>query len=128
VTPNNLEEQLEPIDEPIIVHGASEEDLRACLKELEKLEEVVGYIFRTKNSASIDLKEPSKIIDYAMLSSAVIFESEKLAKTFELGNIQKILVEGQQLKLLVLIQGENKINIFLEKDGDYEKILGMLPP
>jgi len=62
-----------------------------------------------------------------MLSSAVIFESEELAKTFELGNIQKILVEGQQLKLLVLIQGENKINIFLEKDGDYEKILGMLP-
>lgn len=128
MTPKNLEEQLEPIDEPIIVHEASEEDLRTCLKELEKLEEVKGYIFRTTNSVSIDLKEPSKIIDYAMLSSTVVFESEELAKTFELGNIQKVLVEGQQLKLLILIQGENKINIFLEKDADYEKILGMLPP
>ena len=50
----------------------NDDPLQEKLKEVKNQEGITGYIFRSSNSAAIDLKNPQKIIDYAMLSSAIL--------------------------------------------------------
>ncbi|MEM2917697.1 MAG: roadblock/LC7 domain-containing protein [Candidatus Bathyarchaeia archaeon] len=97
--------------------------LRNNLDNLKNKEGVIGYILRNSKSASIDLKDPTKIIDYAIISSTAHETGENLSKIFNLGGIQKILMEGENTKILTLRIGENQLSIFLEKTVDPEKIL-----
>jgi len=97
--------------------------LRNNLDNLKDKEGVIGYILRNTKSASIDLKDPTKIIDYAIISSTAHETGENLSKIFNLGGIQKILIEGKNTKILTLRIGENQLSIFLEKNVDPNKIL-----
>jgi predicted regulator of Ras-like GTPase activity (Roadblock/LC7/MglB family) len=101
-------------------------NLRANLEEIKAYDGVVGYILRNSTSAAIDLKDPTKLIDYAIISSSALDASEELSKLFDLGAVKDIVVEGKGVKVLSLIVGENRISIFLEKDADCEKILKKL--
>jgi predicted regulator of Ras-like GTPase activity (Roadblock/LC7/MglB family) len=101
-------------------------NLRANLEEIKTYDGVIGYILRNSTSAAIDLKDPTKIIDYAIISSSALDSSEELSKLFDLGEVKDILVEGKNAKVLSLAVGENKVSIFLEKDADCEKILRKL--
>jgi predicted regulator of Ras-like GTPase activity (Roadblock/LC7/MglB family) len=113
--------------EPIVTEEAtSVNNLRANLEEIKTYDGVIGYILRNSTSAAIDLKDPTKIIDYAIISSSALDASEELSKFFDLGEVKEILVEGKNVKVLSLAVGENKVSIFLEKDADCEKILRKL--
>ena len=113
--------------EPVTVEETiSVNNLRANLDEIKTYDGVVGYILRNSTSAAIDLKDPTKIIDYAIISSSALDASEELSKLFDLGEVKDIIVEGKGVKVLSLIIGENRISIFLEKDADCEKILRKL--
>jgi hypothetical protein len=101
-------------------------DLKSCLEEIKTYEGVVGYILRNSVSAAIDLKDPSKIIDYAILSSSSFDSRRELAGLFDLGEVKDVIVEGEEVKMLSLVVGENKISIFVERDADCEKILKKL--
>jgi len=97
-------------------------NLQTNLETINTREGIVGYILRTPKSASIDLKDPTKIIDYAVLSSTVLEAGEKLANTFELGNIHKITLEGKDVKILTLKIGDNRLSIFMDKTVDQDEI------
>jgi len=97
-------------------------NLHASLENIKTREGVVGYIFRTQKSASIDLKDPTKIIDYAVLSSTVLEAGENLANMFELGNIRKVTLEGKEVNLLTLKIGDNRLSIFMDKTADQDRI------
>ena len=97
-------------------------NLHANLENIKTREGVVGYIFRTQKSASIDLKDPTKIIDYAVLSSTVLEAGENLANMFELGNIRKVTLEGKEVNLLTLKIGDNRLSIFMDKTADQDRI------
>ena len=113
--------------EPIAVEEATPmNDFRANLEEIKTWNGVIGYILRNTTSAAIDLKDPTKIIDYAMLSSSTLDAADELSKLFDLGKTTHIVVEGKEIKVLSLTFGENKISVFLEKDADYEKVLRKL--
>lgn len=113
--------------EPVTVEeNISLNNLRANLDEIKTYDGVIGYILRNSTSAAIDLKDPTKLIDYAIISSSALDASEELSKLFDLGAVKDIVVEGKGAKVLSLIIGENKISIFLEKDADCEKILKKL--
>jgi len=113
--------------EPVTVEETiSVNNLRANLDEIKTYDGVVGYILRNSTSAAIDLKDPTKIIDYAIISSSALDAGEELSKLFDLGAVKDIVVEGKGVKVLSLIVGENRISIFLEKDADCEKILKKL--
>jgi predicted regulator of Ras-like GTPase activity (Roadblock/LC7/MglB family) len=113
--------------EPVTVEETiSVNNLRANLEEIKAYDGVVGYILRNSTSAAIDLKDPTKLIDYAIISSSALDASEELSKLFDLGAVKDIVVEGKGVKVLSLIVGENRISIFLEKDADCEKILKKL--
>lgn len=108
-------EETQPID-----------DLRANLEEIKTYDGVVGYILRNSTSAAIDLKDPTKIIDYAILSSTAHDAGEELSTLFNLGEVKHTIIKGKDITVLSLAFGENKVSIFLEKDADCEKILKKL--
>ena len=100
----------------------SVDDLRKRLQEIQTEENIIGYVLRSSDSASIDIKDPKRVIDYAVLSSSSFDASEELAKLFDLGDIQNIIIEGKNIKVLSLTFGENKLSIFMEKNADHDKI------
>ena len=120
-------QEVAAVAEPVTVEETiSVNNLRANLDEIKTYDGVVGYILRNSTSAAIDLKDPMKIIDYAIISSSALDAGEELSKLFDLGEVKDIVVEGKGVKVLSLIVGENRISIFLEKDADCEKILRKL--
>ncbi|MEM3580527.1 MAG: hypothetical protein QXH40_02695 [Candidatus Bathyarchaeia archaeon] len=111
---------------PIAIETATTEDLKTRLEEIKGYEGVIGYILRNATSAAIDLKDPTKLIEYAILSSSALDAAEELSELFSLGEFNNILVEGRDVKILSLTIGENRISIFLEKNADIEKPLKKL--
>jgi len=97
-------------------------DLRAVLDRIKAREGVIGYILRASTSAAVDIKDPSKIIDYALLSASALESAESLSEAFELGKISNIVVVGKNLKILLLTIGEHRISVFMEKDVDHSSI------
>jgi predicted regulator of Ras-like GTPase activity (Roadblock/LC7/MglB family) len=120
---------------PVIVDDAtsSEEnqvftDLSKNLAKIRKAKGVVGYILRSTTSATIDLKEPEKLVEYAILSSQAIDSSQEITDLFELDDVESILIEGKEIKALCMAIDENKISIFMEKDADHADILKRVSP
>lgn len=103
-------------------------DLNKNLAEIRKVKGVVGYILRSTTSATIDLKEPEKIFEYAMLSSQMLDSSREISDLFNLGDVENILIEGKETKTLCMVIGENKISIFMEKNADHADILNRVSP
>jgi len=119
----NLEETASEL-EPIAVEKAiCEDNVRPMLEEIKKSDGVIGYILRNHMSATIDLNDPTKLIDYAILSSSTFEAGEKLSELFDLGKIKTIKVQGKNTNTLHLNIDENDISIFMEKDADVKKIL-----
>jgi len=98
-------------------------DLRAILERIKSRDGIMGYIIRGTTSASVDIKDPSKIIDYAALSAEAIESGESLSSMFELGKINCIILEGKNLKVLSLTRGEQELSVFMEKNVDHNTVL-----
>jgi predicted regulator of Ras-like GTPase activity (Roadblock/LC7/MglB family) len=123
----SFQEEVTAVAEPIATEEMTPaSDFRANLEEIKTWNGVIGYILRNTTSAAIDLKDPTKIIDYAILSSSALDAAEELSTLFDLGKVQHIIVEGKDIKVLSLTLSENKISVFLEKDADCEKVLTKL--
>jgi predicted regulator of Ras-like GTPase activity (Roadblock/LC7/MglB family) len=123
----SFREEVTATVEPIAIEEAAPvNDFRANLEEIKTWNGVIGYILRNTTSAAIDLKDPTKIVDYAMLSSSTLDAVDELSKLFDLGKTTHIVVEGREIKVLSLTFGENKISVFLEKGADCEKVLRKL--
>jgi len=112
------------IEEKIETTNANQ--LRETLEKIKEQPNIVGYILRNTSSAAIDLKDPSKIIDYAIISSSALEAAENLTKLFNLGAAKHIIVQGKDVKMLATTIGENKLTLFMEKTVDHEKILKKL--
>jgi predicted regulator of Ras-like GTPase activity (Roadblock/LC7/MglB family) len=114
------------VAEPVTVGATAVDDLRACLGEIKGYKGVIGYILRSSASATIDLKDPTKLIDYAVLSSSALDAAEEFSELFKLDKIKNIVVEGKDVKKLSLTIDEKKVSVFMEKKVDCEKILKKL--
>lgn len=93
--------------------------LKTSLAEIRKLEGVIGYILRSDTSAVIDLNNPDNLVEYAMLATQMLDSSIEITKQFELGQIESVLVEGKNVKVLCMVIGENKISVFMEKSATH---------
>jgi len=123
--PMDLEEEKEA---PKKKQKRKNNELQERLRNIKIRQGIIGYILRTSRSASIDLKDPTKIIDYAVLSSTTLDAAADLSETFELGEIQNILLEGKDAKILLLKVEDQRLSIFMDRNVDHEKIyrdLGM---
>jgi len=119
-------QEVAAVTEPLAVEESLGNSLRANLEEINTYNGVIGYILRNSTSAAIDLKDPTKIIDYAILSSAALDASEVLSEDFKLGAMKNIIVDGKDVKVLSLTVNENKISVFMEKEANCEKVLRKL--
>jgi len=122
----------EVIDQETAVPALEEEhiftSLCTNLAEINKCKGVIGYILRNATSATIDLKDPVKLVEYAILSSQALDSGKEISELFALGDIENILIEGKDIKALCMTIGENKISIFMEKDADHADILKRVSP
>ncbi len=102
------------------------EELQEKLQEIKEQEGVIGYILRDTKSAAIDLSDPTKIIDYAVLSSAIIDLTDSMTDSLQMDEADTIVVESEETKLLSLKIDDNQLSIFMEKDTDHNKIQKIL--
>jgi predicted regulator of Ras-like GTPase activity (Roadblock/LC7/MglB family) len=98
-------------------------DLAKDLSKICKREGVLGYILRDISTATIDLKNPEKIVEYALLTSQALESSQVLSQLFGIGEFRSALIEGKDVKALCMMVGESKINIFMEKSVDHIDLL-----
>jgi len=103
-------------------------DLSKNLAEIRKAEGVIGYILRSTTAATIDLKEPEKLIEYAILSSQVLDSSREISELFKLDAIESVLIEGKETKALCMDIDGIKISIFMERNADHTDILKRVSP
>jgi predicted regulator of Ras-like GTPase activity (Roadblock/LC7/MglB family) len=98
-------------------------DLSANLAEIRKLKGVTGYILRSNTSAIIDIAEQDKIIDYAIMTTQIHESSQEMAKQFNIREIESVLVENKNLKVLCITLGENHISLFIDPSAAHAKII-----
>ena len=103
-------------------------DLSTKLAEIRKNKDVIGYILRSTTQATIDLKEPEKLVEYAIFSSQVLDSSQEISDLYELGDVNSVLIQGKESKALCMTINENKISIFMEKTADHTDILKKISP
>ena len=98
------------------------EKLREDLGKLKEQEGINGYILRGSKSASIDLKDPTKIIEYAALSSTTLEVAEEIARASNLGTLNSVVLEGKNVKILSGVIGDYRFSIFMSKGVDHNRI------
>lgn len=114
------------VTEPLSVEESHVNNLRTNLEEIKTYDGVIGYILRNSTSAAIDLKDPTKLIDYAILSSSALDAGEVLSEDFNLGDVKSIIVDGKNVKVLSLTVSDNRISVFMDKEANLEKVLRKL--
>ena len=119
-------QEIVTVTEPLTVEESHVNNLRAKLEEIKTYDGVIGYILRNSTSAAIDLKDPTKLIDYAVLSSSALDAGEVLSEDFNLGDVKSIIVEGKNVKVLSLTVSDNRISVFMDKEANCEKVLRKL--
>jgi predicted regulator of Ras-like GTPase activity (Roadblock/LC7/MglB family) len=98
------------------------EELQEKLQELRDQEGILGYILRGTKTASINLKDPKKIIDYAILSSTAFNASHNMTEALQMGEPKKIVIESEETKLLSMNVNNHRLSIFMEKDVNHNKL------
>jgi len=98
-------------------------NIRSALDKVKSRDGVIGYIVRGPTSASVDIKDPAKIIDYAALSAEAMDSSETVSETFELGSISSIVVEGKSVKMLMMKKGDQELTVFMDRSVDHNAVI-----
>ena len=109
----------------MLVNNSKTKDIAILQEKLQKIKDqkgIIGYILRDSKSASIDLKDPIRIIDYAVLSSTVFDVSRNMSETLQMGEVNNIVVESKETKLLSMNVNNNCLSIFMEKNVDHDKL------
>jgi hypothetical protein len=83
---------------------------------------ILGYIMRDYKSASVNLKDSTKLIDYAILSSTTREITHSMTENLQMGEVDTIVVEGETTKLLSMNINNYHISLFMKKDVDHNKI------
>lgn len=102
------------------------EELQEKLQEIKDQEGVIGYIVRGTKSASINLKDPTKIIDYAVLSSTAFDVTTELTEALEMAQPQQIIIESNETKLLSINLKDHRLSIFMDKNVNHNDICNNL--
>jgi len=98
-------------------------NLNNTLVDIRKTIGVTGYILKSQTSATIDLNDTNKLMDYSLLTSALLDSSQTAQGLFDIGAVETITVEGKTAKALCIIKGENRASIFMEKTLDDADLL-----
>jgi len=90
-------------------------NLAATLAEIRKLRGVKGYILCSSTAAVADLTPNAALSQYAVLSHQISNCTRSIAEQFNLADVEGIIIEGTQLKVLCMSIDGNKLSIFMDK-------------
>ncbi len=96
--------------------------LQGKLQDLKKQEGIIGYILRGPETAAIDIKDPTKIIEYASLSSTAFEVSADISKTMQMGEVNDLVVESENTKVLCMNVKNHRLSVFMEKNVKHDKV------
>ena len=99
-----------------------DEILQEKLQEIKDQKGILGYILRGSKSASINIKDPTKIIDYAIFSATALEAGNKMAEPLQIGEVGTIVVETEETKLLSMNINNNHLSLFMERNVDHDKL------
>ena len=99
-----------------------DESVQEKLQNIMDQEGIIGYILRDEKSAFVNLKDPTKITDYAILSATVFDVSRNMTETLQMGEINTIIIEGEETKLLSMNTNNHRLSLFMEKNVDHNKL------
>jgi len=115
------------VAEPVAVeHARAPYTIHDLLEEIKTYEGVIGYIQRNSKSASIDLKDPTKLVNYALLSSATMDTATQIAGLFDMGETKSVVLNGKDAKMLCLTINEDKISVLFENNAEVDRVLKKL--
>jgi hypothetical protein len=83
---------------------------------------ISGYIIRDHKSACVDLEDPTRIIEYATLSYVTMQTADKISQKTYLGKIYKVILEGNDKKILSVNNGDCYLNVFMNKNVDHNEV------
>ena len=92
------------------------------LQSINDQKGILGYILRGSKSAFIDLKDPTKIIDYAMFSTTAIEVGHNMTETLQMGEVNTIVVETEETKLLSMNINNHHLSLLMEKSVNHDKL------
>jgi len=98
------------------------EELEAKLQEIKDQEGIIGYILRSTKSASIDLKDPTKMISYALLSSTMFDTSQNMIEELKMGDVNSIVVQSDETKIMSMNIDDQRLSIFMEKNVNHDRL------
>lgn len=116
------------IIEDTIHHEENFTKLGKKLAEIRKTKGVTGYILRNTTAATIDLQEPEKLVQYAILATQTFESTQEIADQFELGEVEAAAIEGANTKILCINKNEIKITVYMEPKTDHKEIQKELTP
>jgi predicted regulator of Ras-like GTPase activity (Roadblock/LC7/MglB family) len=71
----------------------------------------------------LDLDELDKISQYAALAYQLNESGLEIAKQLNFAEVESVLVEGGNQKVLFMRIGENKVSVFMEKNANHSSII-----
>jgi predicted regulator of Ras-like GTPase activity (Roadblock/LC7/MglB family) len=101
--------------ESMTIESTTLENTHVDLEEIRKIEGVNGYILRNACSATISMNDQSSVTKLASLTYTISEAGRKISELFNLGNIDCIIVEGKDKKILQLQLDRDWASIFMEK-------------
>ncbi len=104
-------------------------DIEAVQEKLQGIrnqEGILGYILRAQKSAAVDLKDPTKIMDYALFSTTARDVGCNMTEIFQMGEVDSIVVESGETKLLSMNLNNHHLSLFMEKNVDHNKLFKSL--
>lgn len=96
------------------------------LESIKTVKGVIGYILRDETSATINLRDPARVVEYAILSSTALDTAHQLADQLDLGEPKQVLIHGSKSKALCLNIEDEKVSVFTENDADIKAIIKKL--
>lgn len=103
----------------------STSEVEGMLEKLQNIKEqegVIGYIIRDAKTASVDLKDPTKIIEYANLSTTAFETASTLSDNLALGEITEIVMESEETKLVSRSTENYQLSLFMENSVNHNTI------
>ena len=92
------------------------------LHDIKDQEGIIGYVLRGPKSASIDLNDSTKVIDYALLSSTAFDAGRNMTEALQMGEVETMIVESEETKLLSMNINNHRLSLFMEKSVDHNKL------
>jgi hypothetical protein len=96
------------------------------LQSIRKQEGIIGYVLRNSKTASIDLEDPKKIIEYAILSSTANEVGQGMTKTLQIGEVEDLILMSKTTKVLSKNVKDQQVTLFMEKNIDHKKLSKIL--